>query len=38
MHRGLRYPMDQRRDVRRVSTTDVDSRLMVNDAELAATR
>jgi len=38
MHRGLRYPMDQRRDVRRVSTTDIDSRLTVDLAEVAATR
>jgi alpha-ketoglutarate-dependent 2,4-dichlorophenoxyacetate dioxygenase len=37
MHRGLRYPMDQRRDVRRVSTTDVASRLVVTEAELATT-
>jgi alpha-ketoglutarate-dependent 2,4-dichlorophenoxyacetate dioxygenase len=38
MHRGLRYPMDQRRDVRRVSTVDVDSRLTVNVEALAAAR
>ena len=38
IHRGLRYPMDQRRDVRRVSTADVDSRLVAKEAELAATR
>ena len=38
MHRGLRYPMDQRRDVRRVSTSDVDSRLTVTAGELAAAR
>jgi alpha-ketoglutarate-dependent 2,4-dichlorophenoxyacetate dioxygenase len=36
MHRGLRYAMTQRRDVRRVSTVDVDSRLVVNGEAVLA--